>query len=215
MENSKTKVLTAEEQSKLTPDKVIEILKRGNEKFVNNDLDVRNSIERVKNAAKGQYPAAAILSCFDSRVPVEEVFNCGIGDVFVARVAGNIVNPDILGSLEFGCKVSGAKLILVLGHTKCGAIMSAIDDVKLGNISELLNKIQPAVSQSKENFAGEATSSASEFVETVCRKNVELTVAEIRNSSPILKEMEDNGEIKIVGANYDLNTGKVEFFENI
>ena len=207
------KALTAEEQSQLTPDQVIEILKKGNEEFVNNQLTVRNNTELVKDAANGQYPAAVILSCLDSRVPVEDVFHRAIGDVFVARVAGNIVNPDILGSMEFACKVSGAKLILVLGHEHCGAIKSAIDDVELGNITELLSKIKPAVNQSKTTFEGEATSSNDTFVEKVCHTNVELMVDEIRKNSPILKEMEDNGEIKIIGAMYDLHSGKVDFFE--
>ena len=209
------KVLSAEEQSKLTPDKVIEILKQGNEEFISNKLTVKNTTERVSDAAKGQYPAAVILSCLDSRVPVEDVFHCGIGDLFVARVAGNIVNPDILGSMEYACKVSGSKLVVVLGHGYCGAVKSAIDDVELGNITGLLKRIKPAVNQSKEKFEGETKSSNNEFVETVCHTNVELMVKEIRENSPILKEMEDKGEIKIVGAMYNMHTGKVEFFENM
>jgi carbonic anhydrase len=208
------RVITAEEQAQLTPDKVIEILKQGNEEFINNKLTVRNNTERVKDAANGQYPQAVILSCLDSRVPVEDVFNCAIGDVFVARVAGNIVNPDILGSMEFACKVSGAKAVLVLGHESCGAIKSAIDNVELGNITELLSKIKPAVNFSKTNFEGDATSANSTFVELVSHNNVELTMEEIRKNSPILKEMEEKGEIKIIGAMYDLHTGKVNFFEN-
>ena len=207
------KVLTAEEQSKLTPNKVIEILKRGNEAFADNRLALQNSIERVQNAVNGQHPEAVILSCIDSRVPVEDIFQCGIGDIFVARVAGNIVNPDILGSLEYACKVSGAKLIVVMGHEHCGAIKSAIDDVELGNITGLLSKIKPAVNQSKVNFKGETTSGNAAFVEKVCYANMELMVNEIRKNSPILKAMEDKGEIKIVGAIYGLESGKVEFFE--
>ena len=207
------KVLTAEEQAQLTPDKVIEILKKGNEEFINNQLTVRNNTERVKDAANGQFPEAVILSCLDSRVPVEDVFHRAIGDIFVARVAGNIVNPDILGSMEFACKVSGAKLVVVLGHEHCGAIKSAISNVELGNITELLSKIKPAVVHSKEHFDGETSASNPEFVELVCHTNVELMLDEIRKNSPILKEMEDNGEIKIVGAMYDLHTGKVNFFE--
>ena len=209
------KVLTAEEQAKLTPDKVIEILKKGNEEFTNNDLTVRNNKERITDAAKGQFPKAVVLSCLDSRVPVEDVFHRGIGDIFVARVAGNIVNPDILGSMEYACKVSGSKLVLVLGHGHCGAIKSAIDDVELGNITGLLNKIKPAVAQSKASFQGDTSSSNKKFVDDVCCTNVKLMVGEIRKNSPILKEMEDNGEIKIIGAMYDMYTGKVEFFENI
>ena len=207
------KVLTAEEQSKLTPDKVIEILKKGNEDFISDQLTVRNNIERVKDAVNGQYPAAVILSCIDSRVPVEDIFHCAIGDLFVARVAGNIVNPDILGSMEYACKVSGAKLVLVMGHDYCGAVKSAINEVELGNITELLSKIKPAVTQSKTNFNGETNSSNHAFVELVCHTNVELMLDEVRKNSPILKEMEDNGEIKIIGAMYDLHSGKVDFFE--
>ena len=209
------KVLSAEEQANLTPDKVIENLKQGNDDFINNRLVIRNNTERVKNAAKGQYPEAVILSCLDSRVPVEDVFHRAIGDVFVARVAGNIVNPDILGSMEYACKVSGSKLIVVLGHGHCGAIKSAIDDVELGNITGLLDKIKPAVCHSKENFTGETKSSNPAFVEAVCLANVKLMVNEIRMNSPILKEMEDNGEIKIIGAIYEMECGKVEFIEHI
>jgi len=205
------KVLTATEQSQLTPDKVIAILKQGNEEYINNKLTVKNSTERISDAAKGQYPSAVVLSCLDSRVPVEDVFHCGIGDIFVARVAGNIVNPDILGSMEYACKVSGSKLVVVLGHGYCGAIKSAIDDVELGNITGLLNKIKPAVNKSKATFSGETKSSNPVFVETVCHTNVELMLDEIRKNSPILKEMEATGEIKIVGAVYDMYCGKVNF----
>ena len=206
------KVLTADEQSMLTPDQVIEIFKQGNEEFVNNNLTIKNTPERVLDAESGQYPEAVILSCIDSRVPAEDIFHRGIGDVFVVRVGGNIVNPDILGSMEFACKVSGSKLIVVLGHEHCGAIMSAIDGVELGNLTGLLDKIKPAVCQSKENYGGEAKSANKEFVDRVCRANVELMVNEIRKNSPVLKEMEDNGEIKIVGAMYDMHVGKVDFF---
>jgi carbonic anhydrase len=209
------KVLTAEEQSKLTPDKVLEILKKGNEDFVNNQLTVRNNMERVKDAVNGQYPEAVILSCIDSRVPVEDIFHCAIGDIFVARVAGNIVNADILGSMEYACKVSGSKLIAVMGHDYCGAVKSAISEVELGNITELLSKIKPAVNHSKEHFEGETNASNHEFVDKVCHTNVELMLDEIRKNSPILKEMEDKGEIKIVGAMYDLHSGKVNFFEKL
>ena len=208
-----SKVLSKEEQANLTPDMVIEILKTGNQEFVNNELTVRNNTELVQDAATGQYPMAVILSCLDSRVPVEDVFHRAIGDIFVARVAGNIVNPDILGSMEFACKASGAKLIMVLGHGACGAIKSAIDDVKLGNITELLSKIEPAVTGTKEGFEGEASSSNKEFVEAVCHHNIALMIQEIRQKSPILKEMEDNGEIKIIGGYYDMFTGKVDFIE--
>ncbi len=207
------KVLTAEEQSQLTPSRVIEILKEGNKDFINDNLTVRNNTERVRNAALGQYPKAVILSCLDSRVPVEDVFHRGIGDIFVARVAGNIVNPDILGSIEYGCKVSGAKVVMVLGHEYCGAIKSAINNVELGNITGLLEKIKPAVTEAKVDFTGEQSAKNPAFVEAVCHHNIELVVKEIREKSPILKEMEDNGEIAIIGAVYDMDTGKVDFFE--
>ena len=206
-------ILTKEEQAKLTPDKVIQILKDGNLEFTQDQLTIRNNSERIREAALGQYPKAAIVSCLDSRVPVEDVFHRGIGDIFVARVAGNIINEDILGSLEYACKVSGSKLIVVLGHEHCGAIKSAIQDVKLGNITTLLNKIQPAVASAKKGFEGETTYTNKQFVDEVCEHNVHLAIDEIRAKSPILKEMEDNNEIKIVGAVYHMETGKVDFME--
>ena len=200
------KILTAKEQSKLTPDKVIEILKRGNKAFTDDILTLKSRF------VKEQHPAAIILSCIDSRVPVKDIFQCATGDIFVARVAGNIVNSDILGSMEYACKVSGAKLIVVMGHRNCGAVKSAIDNMELGNITGLLNKIKPAVTQSKTDFKGETKSSNPEFVETVCLANVSLVVNEIRKNSPVLKAMEDKGEIKIAGAMYDIESGKVDFF---
>lgn len=205
------KVLSKEQQDKLTPADVIHILKEGNKEFVEDKLTVRNNTQRVRAASLGQYPKAVILSCLDSRVPVEDVFHRGIGDIFVARVAGNIVNEDILGSMEYACKVSGSKLVLVLGHEYCGAIKSAINDVELGNITALLSKIQPAVSSTKSSFTGAQTASNPEFVEAVCYHNVEHAIKEIREKSPILREMEEKGEIAIVGAVYDMETGIVEF----
>jgi carbonic anhydrase len=203
--------LTKDAQSKLTPDSVLNKLKEGNVDYISDNLVVRNTSERIRKASLGQYPAAVIISCLDSRVPVEDVFHCGIGDLFVARVAGNISNEDILGSLEFGCKVSGAKLVVVLGHEYCGAIKSAIDDVKLGNITALLAKIRPAVMQT-DSFPGEKTSKNPDFVEAVCRQNILNTIKTIRKKSPILLEMENKGEIKIVGAEYHMGNGKVDFF---
>lgn len=205
------KVLTAEEQAKLSPDSVLYILMEGNREFREDNLTVRNNTDRVREAAMGQYPKAVIVSCLDSRVPVEDVFHRGIGDVFVARVAGNIVNEDILGSLEYACKVSGAKLIVVLGHEHCGAVKSAIDNVKLGNITTLLQKIQPAVQSAAKDFTGEKTSKNPLFVEAVCSHNINHAINEIRVKSSILKEMESKGEIKIVGGVYDMETGAVEF----
>ena len=206
----KEKVLTAAEQQALTPDMVIQGLKDGNKRYMNNDLTERDHSALVRDAAAGQYPKAVILSCLDSRVNVEDVFDKGIGDLFVGRVAGNFVNEDMLGSMEFGCKVSGAKLILVLGHESCGAIKAAIDDVKLGNITAMLTKIKPAVVKSQD-FKGEKTSKNDDFVDYVAKNNVKNTIETIRAKSPILKEMEDKGEIKIVGAYYSLKTGEVIF----
>lgn len=204
-------VLTKEQQDALTPDEVIRILKEGNIRFTTNDLTARNHSEQVRKSTLAQYPKAIVLSCVDSRVPVEDVFDRGIGDLFVARVAGNFVNEDILGSMEFACKVSGSKLILVMGHEHCGAIKAAIDDVKLGNITPMLQKIRPAVESLQ--YTGERTSKNQEFVHMVCESNVKNTMDQIRLNSPILKEMEDKGEIKIAGAIYDMDTGKVSFYE--
>jgi len=203
-------VLTQEQQQALTPEAILNLLKEGNDDFVNDRLTIRNSSARIRKAALGQYPKAVILSCVDSRVPVEDVFHRGIGDIFVGRVAGNVVNPDMLGSMEFGCKVSGAKLILVLGHEHCGAIKSAIDNVKLGIITALLARIRPAVSS--VSFNGDKTSKNDAFVHAVCEQNVKLTVENIRKNSPILAEMEKKGEIMILGGVYDMNSGKVAFF---
>lgn len=208
----KEKVLTAEEQKALTPEAVLQSLKDGNKRYLNNDLTQRNHSSLVRDAATGQYPKAVILSCLDSRVTVEDVFDKGIGDLFVCRVAGNFVNEDILGSMEYGCKVSGAKLIVVMGHRYCGAIKAAIDNVQLGNITAMLAKIKPAVVKSQD-FKGEKTSKNNEFVNYVAINNVKNTLENIKLKSPILKEMAIQGAIKIVGAAYDLNTGAVTFFE--
>lgn len=204
-------VLTKEEQQKLTPDEVIEDLKKGNIDFVEDNLTVRNNNQRVRNAALGQYPEAVVLSCLDSRVPVEDVFHKAIGEIFVARVAGNIVNDDILGSLEYACKVSGSKVIVVLGHEYCGAIKSSIDEVKLGFVTNVLEKITPAVDTAKRHYQGDFTSKNPDFVDVVCKYNVINSINQIRNTSTILNEMEENEEIKIIGAIYDMKTGKVEF----
>lgn len=203
-------LLTAEQQAELTPDMVIAYLKKGNEDYVKGNLIVRDSSPKTRDASMGQYPGAVVLSCLDSRVSVEDVFHRGIGDLFVARVAGNVVSDDILGSMEYGCKAAGAKLILVLGHEYCGAVKSAIDDVKLGNITGLLAKIRPAMDK-VPGFEGTRNSSDPEFVKAVCAANVHLSIAAIRTKSPVLKEMEAAGEIKIIGAVYDMKTGKVNF----
>ncbi len=204
-------IRSKEEQQKLTPSEVLDVLKKGNQEFVEDNLTVRNNSNRIRAAVLGQYPLAVVLSCLDSRVPVEDIFHRGIGDMFVSRVAGNIVNEDILGSLEYACKVSGSKLIVVLGHTHCGAIQSAIDDVKMGNITSLLSKIKPAVEKANSFYKGDKSSKNDEFMDAVCHLNVQISIDEIRSKSPILKEMEDLNEIMVVGAMYDMKTGKVDF----
>lgn len=204
------KVFTAEEQKALTPESVLKRLKEGNVHFVNNTITARDHSAMVRNAVKGQYPKAVIISCIDSRIPVEDVFDKGIGDLFVGRVAGNFVNEDLLGSIEYGCKISGAKLIVILGHESCGAIKATIDDVKLGNITNMLNKIKPAVINS-QNFEGEKTSKNDAFVELVAKNNIINTIETVKTKSHILKEMIDNGSIKIVGAYYNIKTGEVNF----
>jgi carbonic anhydrase len=205
-------VITQDKQKQLTPDVVMQSLKDGNKRFTDGKLTQYDYAAQVKETGHGQYPEAVVLSCIDSRVPVELVFDKGIGDIFVARVAGNIADADILGSMEYSCKVSGAKLILVLGHMHCGAVKSAVDKVELGNITGLLAKIKPSV-ESFPDYHGEKTSKNYEFVDMVGKKNVSQTINDIRKNSPILKEMEDKGEIKIAGAFYDIETGKVEFLE--
>jgi carbonic anhydrase len=205
------RVLSAEEQKNLTPDEVLKSLIEGNKRFVAGTLTLRDHSKQIRAAVNGQFPKAIILSCIDSRVPVEDVFDKGIGDLFVARVAGNIVNEDILGSMEFSCKLAGAKLVLVIGHEYCGAIKGAIDNVKLGNLSTLLSKIKPAIDKCS-HFPGEKTSKNAEFVDEVIRENVKVTVDAIRLQSAVLREMEQNGEIKIVGAYYDMDTGHVSVF---
>jgi len=206
-----TAILTQEEQQAMTPEDVMELFRKGNERFTNNDLTARDHSAQVRKSVGGQYPKAIVLSCVDSRVPVEDVFDRGIGDIFVARVAGNFVNEDILGSMEYACKVAGSKLILVMGHEHCGAVKAAVDDVKMGNITPMLEKIKPAVDDVV--YEGDRTSKNPEFVHKVCESNVEHTIANIREQSPILKELEANGDIKIVGATYDMDTGEVHFME--
>ena len=207
------KVLTREEQDKLTPDEVIKMLKQGNRNFVSDTLTSRDHSMQVRAATNGQYPIAIVLSCVDSRVPVEDVFDRGIGDIFVARVAGNFANTDILGSMEYACKVSGSKLVLVLGHEYCGAIKSAIDGVELGNITPMLENIKPALDHFTE-YTGDRTSQNDEYVHMVSERNVRITIEYIRKNSPILKEMEQKDEIKIVGAMYDMDTAVVSFYEH-
>jgi len=206
------RVLTQAEQKALTPDDVIRLLKQGNQRFVSGTLTSRDHSSQVRDAVNGQFPKAVILSCVDSRIPVEDVVDRGIGDVFVARVAGNFENTDILGSMEFATKVSGVKLVLVLGHEGCGAIKAAIDGVELGNITSMLKNIKPAA-DSLSGYKGDKTSANAEFVHLVAEKNVRLTINRIRERSPILEGMEKQGQIKIIGALYDMKTGKIEFLD--
>ena len=202
-------VMTKEEQAKLTPEQVFQEFKDGNKRFQSGVTTIRDHSEQARKSAPGQFPKAIVLSCLDSRVPVEDVFDQGLGDIFVGRVAGNFVNEVVLGSMEFACKVAGAKLILVMGHQDCGAVKGAIDDVKLGNITAMLAKIKPSVKMSQD-FEGEKVSKNDEFVKHVSENNVKYAIQQIREKSPILKEMEDKGEIKIVGAIYSLADGKLE-----
>jgi len=202
---------TQEQQTGTTPDNALQLLKDGNQRFVTSMSEIRNSMIEVKNSSTGQYPYAVLLSCMDSRVAPETLFDQGIGDIFINRVAGNISNDDMLGGMEYGCAVVGAKLILVLGHTECGAVKGAIDGAELGNLTGLLNKIDPAVDATK--YDGSRTSKDTEFVELVTEENVRLTVEQIRKNSPVLKGMEDEGKIKIVGGMYNVSTGEVTFYE--
>jgi carbonic anhydrase len=206
------RVLTQAEQQALTPDEVLSQLEQGNQRLVSGTLTHRDLKGQVRAAASGQFPEALILSCLDSRVPVEYVFDRGIGDVFVARVAGNFENVDILGSMEYATKVSGAKLVLVVGHEDCGAVKAAIDGVELGNITAMLENIQPAV-EALSAYEGDRTSANPEFVHLVTEKNVRLTMERIREHSPILKGMEEQGQIKIAGALYDIKTGAIAFLD--
>ncbi|MBK8585673.1 MAG: carbonic anhydrase [Bacteroidia bacterium] len=208
------KVHTKETRDKLTPRIALEILKEGNERFVKNLKANRNLLEQVNATRDGQWPFATILSCIDSRTGAELVFDQGLGDIFSVRIAGNIVNTDILGSMEFACKIAGSKLIVVLGHTKCGAVKGACDHVEMGNLTELLAKLQPAVYQEKETTK-ERTSNNGVFVENVSTINVKRNVKNIIERSFILEQMVENGEIGVVGAMYNIETGKVEFYDDV
>ena len=206
------KTLNKEMQDAITPKIALELLKHGNERFVSNLKINRNLLQQANETSDGQHPFAVILSCIDSRTSAELIFDQGLGDIFSVRIAGNIVNEDILGSMEFGCKVAGAKIIVVLGHTKCGAVKGACDNVVLGNLTGLIEKIKPAVEQemtTKEN----RTSANSEFVENVAELNVQLSVRNILLNSPIIAEMVKNDEISIVGGVHEISTGEVKFFD--
>lgn len=202
--------LTKAGQSALSPSAALEKLKQGNQRFVSDKPVDRDFLAQVKQTATGQYPFAAIVSCLDSRIPAEIVFDQGIGDLFVARVAGNFVNDDILGSLEFATKLAGAKLIVVMGHTECGAVKGACDGAQLGLLTSTLANINPAIEAVKGKYSPRDSSNAA-FVHSVTEMNVKLTMQKLRDRSLVLREMLDKGEIKMVGAMYDVNTGKVVF----
>ncbi len=208
------KAHTKETQDQMTPNSALQALKDGNHRFVENNMANRNLPEQVQDTSGGQYPFATILHCIDSRVSAELLFDQGIGDVFSIRIAGNFVNEDILGSMEFACKLAGTKLLVVLGHTACGAVKGACDHARMGNLTHLIQKLEPAVASVTEpTDESQRNSKNIDFVNSVAARNVEMTVADIRSRSEILKEMEDNGEINIVGGMYDIATGEVDFYE--
>lgn len=208
------KTLNKELQASITPRKALDILKEGNNRFINNLKAHRNLLEQANETRDGQWPFATILSCIDSRTSAELIFDQGLGDVFSVRIAGNIVNTDILGSMEFACKVAGSKLIVVLGHTKCGAVKGACDHVEMGNLTELLSKIQPAVYQEK-TITENRTSSNTTFVENVAEINVKRNVKNIIERSFVLEQMIEDGEIGIVGAMHNIETGEVSFYDEV
>ena len=206
------KAHTKETQLEMSPEKALATLKEGNVRFQKNEKAPRDLMEQVKDTSTGQYPFATILSCIDSRVSAELVFDQGVGDIFSVRIAGNFVNEDILGSMEFACKLAGTKLVVVLGHTACGAVKGACDHARLGNLSALIQKIEPAVEAVTEpTDASQRNSGNIQFVNDVAVKNVNMTIDNIREESPVLAELEAEGAIKIVGAMYDINNGSVTF----
>ena len=196
----------------MSPDEILDRFKLGNQRFLEGKPQYRDHLGDIKRTALGQTPYAIVLGCIDSRKPAEIIFDKGLGDIFNARVAGNFVNTDILGSMEFACKVSGSKLILIMGHSDCGAVKAAVDDVKLGNITPMLNNIKPAVA-AVTDIKGKATSEDKSFVAAVARQNVLMNREKILENSPILAEMVENDEIRIAGCMYDLATGVVEFYD--
>lgn len=207
------RTLTKEMQAQLSPAKALELLKEGNKRFVNNLKVNRNLLQQVNETAEGQYPFAFILSCIDSRTSAELIFDQGLGDIFSCRIAGNVLNQDILGSMEFACKIAGSKIIVVLGHTRCGAVKGACDDMQMGHLSTLLEKVKPAVNA--ESTTTENRNSAnSSFVENVAKLNVRHTLNQIPQQSPILAELIQHGKVVLIGAMYNVETGQVEFYEN-
>ncbi len=210
MDNSQTQ--TKDSLASITPDQALELLQKGNQRFVSDQKLSRDLLKQVHDTAAGQFPFAVVLSCIDSRTSSEIIFDQGIGDIFNARVAGNIVNPDVLGSIEYACKVAGSKLVVVLGHTACGAVKGAVDQVQLGNITHLLDHIQPAVGQTATD--GNRSSSNAQFVNDVSAKNVELMMARIRQESDLLSVMLADQTIKLVGGMYHVDSGRVDFLED-
>ncbi len=206
------KTLTKEMQMSLTPAKAIDLLKEGNKRFVNNLKVNRNLLQQVNETSGGQYPLAVVLSCIDSRTSAELIFDQGLGDIFSVRIAGNIINEDILGSMEFACKVAGAKALVVLGHSKCGAVKGACDHVEMGNLTNLLSKLQPAV-YAEKTVTTDRSSANDEFVEKVATLNVKMAMHQIHDKSTILNDMILKGEIAIIGGMYNVETGVVEFYE--
>lgn len=209
LDNSITQ--TRETQSAITPANALELLRRGNDRFMQDQAINRDFSRQVGQTATGQYPFACILSCIDSRIPTEIIFDQGIGDIFNARIAGNFVNADILGSMEFACKLAHSKLIVVMGHTSCGGVKGACDQARLGNLTQMVEKIYPAVEATNTAPGEDRSSKNIEFVNRVAEKNVELTIERIKKDSPVLMEMYESGEIDIIGAMYDVGTGKVTF----
>ena len=205
------KTLNKEMQDAITPQMALELLKDGNTRFVNNLKVNRNLLQQANETSDGQHPFAVILSCIDSRTSAELIFDQGLGDIFSIRIAGNIINEDILGSMEFGCKVAGSKIIVVLGHTKCGAVKGACDHIEMGNLTSLLTKIRPAVDD-ELTITENRNSGNAEFVEKVATINIKRTVKAITERSPILKEMIESGQIGIVGGSHDITTGQVTFY---
>ena len=207
--SARADALTKAQRDQMTPEQILQVMKDGNARFRRGERKNRDYLREQKASAKGQYPASVFLSCIDSRAPAEVIMDLGIGDIFNCRVAGNVENDDILGSMEFACKLSGAKVVLVLGHTACGAVKGAIDNAQLGNLTGLLAKIKPAVEAT--SYSGERSAKNDAFVDAVARKNVELTLASIRKRSPVLADLEAHGAVDLAGAMYNLETGAVEF----
>ena len=208
------KAQTKESQDLMTAETALQQLKEGNQRFIEKQQVNRDLMQQVRETSTGQYPFATVLSCIDSRVSSELIFDQGIGDIFSIRIAGNFVNEDILGSMEFACKLAGTKLVLVLGHTACGAVKGACDHARLGNLTALINKIEPAVAAVKEPADNAMRNSSNpDFVNDVAEVNVKMTIKNIRTQSQVLKEMEDAGEIQILGGMYDISTGAVHFYE--